>query len=142
MQTKDFTKELSILRENIISELKDLLKANNNKMNIPLWVYNPIDKEISDLIEDGFDISVINDNDEPEFDNISIRAEVWDYIGMEDFEILAIEIRYNEIEVITTQCGRLYFSDIIFIEDMITIYNRVIEVLQEKNKLTKKTIRL
>ena len=134
MQTKDFTKELLILRENIISELKDLLKANNNKINIPFWVYNPIDKEISDLIEDGFDISVINDNDEPEFDNISIRAEVWDYIGMEDFEILAIEIRYNEIEVITTQCSRLYFSDIIFIEDMITIYNRVIEVLQEKKQ--------
>jgi hypothetical protein len=132
MQTKDFTKELSILRENIISELKNLLKANNNKINIPLWVYSPVDKEISDLIEDGFDICVIDDNNEPEFDNINFRAEVCDCIGMEEFEVLAIEIRYKEIEVITTQCGRLYFSDIIFVEDMITIYNRVIEVLQEK----------
>lgn len=132
MQTKDFTKELSILRENIISELKNLLKANNNKINIPFWVYSPVDKEISDLIEDGFDICVIDDNNEPEFDNINFRAEVCDYIGMEEFEVLAIEIRYKEIEVITTQCGRLYFSDIIFVEDMITIYNRVIEVLQEK----------
>lgn len=121
----NFQLALQELRESVIAELESLLLNNDNNIKIPLYIdEDSCEFDTEELIEDNYDIRTDDGN------GYNLKVHI-DHVIMVYTEIISVEYRNHTIEIVTKDRDSYFLSDVPFIEDIISIYEKVCEKLNE-----------
>lgn len=112
---KKYSEKLWQIRQEIIADIKDILLANGNRVNIPFFHdEDEIDDDIETLIEDEFNVQVGNDSD-----NLLIYTE--NHCGYRSqIYIVSVNLEKNGSITLVTKC-----SDIVYIEDVNDLHSLI-----------------
>lgn len=120
---KKYSEKLWQLRQEIIADIKDILLANGNRVNIPFFYdEDEIDDDIETLIEDEYNVQVGKDSD-----NLLIYTE--NYCGYRShIYVVAIHLEKNGNILITTKRSNIvYIEDIHDLHDLINLYEALVK---------------
>lgn len=120
---KKYSEKLWQLRQEIIADIKDILLANGNRVNIPFFYdEDEIDDDIETLIEDEYNVQVGKDSD-----NLLIYTE--NYCGYRShIYVVAIHLEKNGNIVITTKRSNIvYIEDIYDLHDLINLHEALVK---------------
>lgn len=120
---KKYSEKLWQLRQEIIADIKDILLANDNRVNIPFFYdEDEIDDDIETLIEDEYNVQVGKDSD-----NLLIYTE--NYCGYRShIYVVAIHLEKNGNILITTKRSNIvYIEDIHDLHDLINLYEALVK---------------
>jgi hypothetical protein len=129
MDMKNFKQAELDLKQSIVNECRTLLDMVGGNINIPYYVYDLEDNEITGLIEDGYDIRETDDTYEK---NLEIINAQW--LGeMIDYTIIKIYIRNNNVILLTEDFIEFDLQDLPLINDLINVYEKLFEIIVKKN---------
>lgn len=126
MEKKDYQEKLWKLRSEIIYDIMWLVNSNNGEIKIPYY-YDEDDynDEIESLIDDEYEVFVGKT-----YNNLSVT--LINHCGyLIDANIVALEIKNERLNIITSKQDVYYISDVHNISDLIMIYDKVYELLKK-----------
>lgn len=122
----NFSKKIWDLRNEIIDEIKKILIANGNQVNIPFFYdEDEIDENIKSLIEDEYKVQNGNPND-----NLLVHIE--NYCGYRySTEIVCVYLnKRNDVFVVTSK-NNLELITFVELDDICTIYEKLVEYTKD-----------
>lgn len=132
MIKRDYFKELQELRNDVISDIKYLLRSNNNEIKIPF--YYEEDEEVEDIVEFHDDKDFDFKEGDP-YNNFTIKVEdEWSRIGEDcSLEIDVLKVYLNRVGQIVVM-AKDSMSNIDDVEDMrelVRLYEKLYEIVNE-----------
>lgn len=129
MDMKNFKQAELDLKQSILNECKTLLDMVGGNINIPYYVDDLEDDEITNLIENGFDI---RETDDTYGKNLEIIIVQW-LDEMTDYSVIQIYIRNNNIILLTKDFIEFELQELPLINDLINVYEKLFEIIVKKN---------
>lgn len=122
MEKKNYHNKVWELRAEIIYDIMWKVIANNKVIKVPYY-YDEDDynDDIENLIDDEYEVFV----GKP-YNNLSVKIQ--NYCGyLIDADIVALEVKDDRLILITSKLDIYYASDVYNINDLVNIYEKIME---------------
>ena len=130
---RDYFRELQELRNDVINDIKYLLRNNNNEIKIPFYYDYKVDTQ--DIVEYWGEDEEFNFKEGDPFNNFAIKVED-DYSRIGEMEALTIEVLKVYLNPVGQICimTKDSMSNIDDVEDMIELirlYEKLYKIVNE-----------
>jgi hypothetical protein len=130
---RDYYRELNEIRNDVISDIKYLLRNNNNEIKIPFYYDYEVDTQ--DIVEYWGEDEEFNFKEGDPFNNFVIKVED-DYSRIGEMEALTIEVLKVYLNPVGQICimAKDSMSNIEEVEDMrelVRLYEKLYEIVNK-----------
>lgn len=120
---KTFGEIINETKDNLIKAITNVVKDNNNLIYIPYYFdEDEWDDNLQELSDDGYNLKTGNSGE-----NLNLEIEIFWGIK-ENRQIVAIAFQENKCYIIDNEQKTYYLTDIIGIENLNKLYEKIISI--------------